>query len=119
MRSFSKGPKRVATEFQKSVWEALKLIPRGRVTTYKAIAEYLGTRAVRAVGSAVGKNPYAPKVPCHRVVPSSGELGNYSAEGGRTKKMELLRSEGVAVENGKIAEFKSLLFEFERGEEDG
>ncbi len=109
----------MATDFQKRVWEALKLIPKGRVTTYKAIAEYLGSRAVRAVGSAVAKNPYAPEVPCHRVVPSSGELGNYSAEGGSIRKMELLRSEGVVVENGKIVEFKSLLFEFERGEENG
>ena len=119
MRDFSRGQKRVATEFQKRVWEALKLIPEGRVTTYKAIAEYMGTRAIRAVGSAVGKNPYAPEVPCHRVVPSDGSLGNYSAPGGAKRKMELLAAEGVRVENGKIADFESLLFEYKKGKKDG
>ncbi len=109
----------MATEFQKRVWDALRLIPKGRVTTYGAIADHLGTRAVRAVGSAVGKNPYAPEVPCHRVVPSDGTLGNYSAPGGPKRKMELLAAEGIKVENGKIAGFETLLFEYERGREDG
>ncbi|BBG65883.1 methylated-DNA--protein-cysteine methyltransferase [Hydrogenimonas sp.] len=104
----------MATDFQKSVWEALKLIPKGRVTTYGAIGRYLGTRAYRAVGSAVGKNPYAPEVPCHRVVPADGRLGNYSAEGGRDRKADLLRSEGVSVKEGKIVNFESLLFEFDK-----
>ncbi len=109
----------MATEFQKRVWDALRLIPKGRVTTYKAIADHLGTRAVRAVGSAVGKNPYAPEAPCHRVVLSDGSLGNYSAPGGAKRKMELLAAEGVEVENGKIADFETLLFKYEKGKKDG
>ncbi len=115
MSAFLKGDSRVATEFQKRVWEALKLIPRGRVTTYGAIASYLGTKGVRAVGSAVGKNPYAPKVPCHRVVNAGGKLGNYSGEGGAKRKKELLESEGVIVKDGRIAAFEEHFFDYEKG----
>ena len=64
--------------FNKKVWLALKLIPRGRVTTYKELAKYLGKpKAARSVGNACGKNPDAPRVPCHRVVRSDGRLGGY------------------------------------------
>ena len=70
------------------------------------------SQAYRAVGSAVGKNPYAPKVPCHRVVNSNGKIGNYSADGGVTKKIELLEEEGVFVENGGIEDFEEKLFIF-------
>ena len=87
-------------------------IPRGSVTTYGAIAEYLGTQAVRAVGTAVGKNPNAPQVPCHRVVLSSGKIGNYSGEGGVTTKIKLLEEEGIIVKDGKIASFKACLYNF-------
>ena len=54
------------TAFQEDVYKALEKIPKGSITTYGAIAKYLGTKAVRAVGTAVGKNPNAPQVPCHR-----------------------------------------------------
>ncbi len=102
------------TPFQRRVWDALKLIPKGRVTTYGAIAAYLGTSAVRAVGTAVGKNPYAPEVPCHRVVPADGRLGNYSGEGGTERKRELLESEGVRVKDGKIADFERVFYDFSK-----
>ena len=102
----------MATEFQRRVWDALRRIPKGRVTTYGAIAAYLGTKAVRAVGTAVGKNPYAPEVPCHRVVPSNGKLGNYSGEGGAARKEALLESEGVRVKKGKIVDFERVLYDF-------
>lgn len=100
------------TPFQQEVLEALKKIPKGCVTTYGAIARYLGTDAVRAVGTAVGKNTDAPKVPCHRVVPSSGKVGNYSGEGGPRRKIELLEQEGVLVENGMIVDFEKRLYDF-------
>ncbi len=100
------------TPFQRRVWEAIALIPEGRVTTYSAIAAYLGTRAVRAVGTAVGKNPYAPEVPCHRVVPADGRLGNYSGEGGTARKQALLESEGVRVKEGKILDFERVFYDF-------
>lgn len=101
------------TPFQNSVYEALSLIPAGSVTTYGAIARYLGTKAVRAVGTAVGKNPYAPNVPCHRVVPLSGKIGNYSGAGGVMRKIALLEEEGVSVKNGRIVDFEQRLFTFQ------
>ena len=84
------------TTFQKKVLlEALK-IPRGKVVSYSDIAKRIGTpRAVRAVGSALGKNPYAPEVPCHRVIASNGSIGGYS--GGIRKKVALLKKEGIAI----------------------
>lgn len=101
------------TPFQRAVWEALKLIPEGRVTTYGDIAAYLGTKAVRAVGSAVGKNPDAPQVPCHRVVPADGSLGRYSGPGGAVRKQTLLAEEGVVIEDGRIVDFIARRFRFD------
>ena len=84
------------TEFQKKVWAALLLIPKGEVRSYEWVARKIGRpRAVRAVGSAVAKNPFAPDVPCHRVIRKDGSLGNYSGPGGVRRKRELLRREGV------------------------
>ncbi|WP_345977516.1 MGMT family protein [Sulfurimonas sp. HSL3-7] len=100
------------TPFQNEVYKAIEKIPKGRVTTYGAIACYLNTNAIRAVGTAVGKNPYAPKVPCHRVVLANGSIGSYSGEGGVERKIELLRQEGVAVEKGKIIDFEKRLFDY-------
>lgn len=102
----------MSTHFQEEVYRALEKIPKGRVTTYGAIAKYLGTKAVRAVGTAVGKNQNAPQIPCHRVVPSSGKIGNYSGEGGVDKKIKLLQEEGVVVVNGKIAAFEQRMYDF-------
>ncbi len=102
----------MATPFQRRVWSAIALIPKGRVTTYGAIARYLGTRAIRAVGTAVGKNPDAPKVPCHRVVKADGKIGNYSARGGVAAKIALLEKEGVKIEAGRVANFEDRLFDF-------
>lgn len=93
------------TGFNEKVWLALKLIPRGRVTTYKEIAKYLGRpEAARAIGNACNQNPDAPDTPCHRVVKSNGGLGGYAR--GMKKKIELLKREGVRVEKGKVKEFK-------------
>ncbi|MDA3947415.1 MAG: MGMT family protein [Helicobacteraceae bacterium] len=100
------------TPFQKEVYKALQKIPKGRVTTYGAIASYLNTKAIRAVGTAVGKNPNAPDIPCHRVVPSTGKVGNYSGVGGVNMKRTLLLEEGVAIENGKILHFEDTLYLF-------
>jgi methylated-DNA-[protein]-cysteine S-methyltransferase len=86
--------------FNQRVWAVCARVPRGKVTTYAAIARKLGTQAYRAVGNAMNKNPYAPKVPCHRVVGSDGSLTGFA--GGLEKKKRLLRSEGVAFANGKV-----------------
>ena len=98
------------TQFQSKVYELLKQIPKGKVTTYKIIAEKLGVEAYRAVGSACKRNPFAPKVPCHRVVASDGSLGGYS--GGLKRKIELLEKEGVKVIDNKIADFEEKLFKY-------
>jgi methylated-DNA-[protein]-cysteine S-methyltransferase len=83
------------TDFQKKVWKALLTIPKGEVRTYSWVATKIGTpKAVRAVGSAVAKNPLAPKVPCHRVIRKDGSLGGYSGPGGLAKKKQLLKKEG-------------------------
>jgi len=98
-------------EFNKKVWAALKLIPRGRVTTYKEIAKYLGKpRAARAVGNACGKNSNAPRVPCHRVVKSDGGLGGYAR--GAKKKIELLEGEKIKIKYNKIEDFKKKIYKY-------
>lgn len=101
------------TALQQSVWDALKKIPKGRVTSYSALAQFLGKpRAVRAVASAVGKNPNPPITPCHRVVQRDGRVGAYSGKGGVPTKIALLGSEGVFVRNGKICNFEQVYFDF-------
>lgn len=79
------------TEFQKRCYEKLSQVPAGKVTTYKDLAQALGTGAHRAVGTAMNKNPYAPEVPCHRVVKSDGTLGEYAF--GQEKKKAILTKE--------------------------
>ena len=87
--------------FDQRCYELLLQIPKGKVTTYGEIAHSLGTKAYRAVGQALNRNPNLLEVPCHRVVKSNGEVGGYA--GGSASKIELLREEGVEVsENGQI-----------------
>jgi methylated-DNA-[protein]-cysteine S-methyltransferase len=105
----------LALDFEERVWKLMESIPKGRVTTYALIAEKLNTRAYRAVGNACRKNPYAPRVPCHRVVRSDGSIGGF---GGKTsgmsveKKIRMLREEGVEIRDGKVADFERVLFRF-------
>jgi len=74
------------------------------VTTYAAFAKFIGRpRAARAVGNALNKNPYSPKVPCHRVVKSNGSLGGFA--GGARKKKQFLEREGVKIRNNKVIDF--------------
>lgn len=83
------------TAFQRAVWEELRRIPLGETRTYGEVAAAIGApKAVRAVGTACGKNPVAVVVPCHRVVPASGGVGNYGG-GGPKNKRELLKREGA------------------------
>lgn len=86
--------------FCEKVWAVTARIPAGRVVTYKQVAQALRCRSYRAVGLALGKNPYAPAVPCHRVVGSDGRLTGFA--GGLPAKRRLLLDEGVAVENGRV-----------------
>lgn len=101
--------------FFERCYALLRKVPRGKVTTYKALAEALGTKAYRAVGQAMNRNPYAPQVPCHRVVASDGSIGGFAH--GTKKKIEMLKKEGVVCRqvNGKqtILDFKKKMYFFE------
>ena len=82
------------TPFQRRVWETLLAIPEGKVASYADIALAIGSpRAVRAVGAACGKNPISWLIPCHRVLPSSGQLGHY--HWGATRKAAMLTWEAA------------------------
>ena len=86
------------TAFQKDVLVATAQIEKGEVLTYKQVAERIGRpRAYRAVGTALSKNPVAPRIPCHRVVRSDGDTGNYSGKGGRKGKRAMLAGEGAIL----------------------
>ena len=90
--------KLIGTKFQLKVWSYLKKIPPGSVKTYSQVAKAIRKpRAVRAVANAIGKNPYAPKIPCHRVIRSDGSLGGYSGKGGLKTKRLLLKKEGITL----------------------
>jgi len=83
--------------FADEVYKVLKDVPMGKVTTYKALGEKLGTKAYRAVGQALKNNPYAPEAPCHRVVRSDGSIGGFMG-----------KIEGTEIER-KIAILESFL----------
>ncbi len=85
--------------FNQRVWALTAQIPAGKVVTYADIATALGSKGCRAVGNAMNKNPYAPGVPCHRVVGSGGKLTGYA--GGLPMKERLLTEEGVRITRGK------------------
>ena len=82
------------TKFQIDVWNYLKKIPKGKVKTYKQVAKAINRpKSSRAGANACGKNPYAPTIPCHRVIRSDGNLGGYSGKGGVKRKIKLLKQE--------------------------
>lgn len=94
------------THFQKKVLSFTEKIPKGKITTYGELAKALKS-SPRAVGQALGANPYLIKISCHRIVKSDGNLGGYS--GGVKKKKKLLRKEGIEIKNKKIVNFKKYL----------
>ncbi|MCF7855106.1 MAG: MGMT family protein [Candidatus Pacebacteria bacterium] len=103
------------TVFQKRVYEAVSQVPVGRVTTYKLLGEHIGCGCYRAVGQALRRNPWAPHVPCHRVIASDGTLGGFA--GGRDgaeieRKQKLLASEGVEFSDGTLVD-PARIFRFE------
>tara|TARA_B100001741_G_C16265737_1_gene465276 strand:+ start:81 stop:356 length:276 start_codon:yes stop_codon:yes gene_type:complete len=86
------------TKFQIKVWKYLRNIPKGHVKTYKEVAKGINRpKSYRAVANACRKNPYAPKVPCHRVIKSDGTLGGFSGPGGIKTKKKLLKKEGFFI----------------------
>ena len=95
------------TPFQARVYDTLRKVPRGYVTTYKALAAAVGCGSPRAVGQAMKRNPYAPEVPCHRVIASDLTIGGFQGQTKGTsvrRKLELLKKEGVRFEGGRLAD---------------
>jgi methylated-DNA-[protein]-cysteine S-methyltransferase len=91
----------------------MEKIPKGRVTTYGLVAKKLNTKAYRAVGNACRRNPYAPRVPCHRVVRSDGTVGGFDGKtSGKNvkKKIQMLRKEHVEIIDGRIEDFAKVIF---------
>ncbi len=97
-------------QFNEKVLKLTKRIPKGKVTTYKIIAEKLNIRAYRAVGTALHNNKRPIIIPCYRVVNSNGFVGGYGK--GIKKKIELLKKEGIKIKNKKIQDFEKVLFRF-------
>ena len=105
---------RTATAFEEKVYDAVRMIPCGRVSTYRALGLAIGCGSSRAVGQALRRNPYAPEVPCHRVVRSDRSIGGFAGEEAGAeveRKKDLLEAEGVTFgDDGKVAE--AAMFDF-------
>jgi methylated-DNA-[protein]-cysteine S-methyltransferase len=98
------------TLFQQRVYAALRRVSTGRVTTYGLLARHLGCRSAQAVGQALRRNPFAPEVPCHRVIAADLRIGGFhGARGGAQirRKLRLLASEGVMFDaEGRLIEVR-------------
>jgi methylated-DNA-[protein]-cysteine S-methyltransferase len=108
--------KHMPTSFQECVYRAVKMIPRGKVTSYKNIAEHLGCASYRPIGQALRMNPYAPRVPCHRVIASDLTIGGFRGRREGTcvrRKLKLLEKEGVRFKNERL-ENKNLIYRFDK-----
>jgi methylated-DNA-[protein]-cysteine S-methyltransferase len=100
-------PVRKPTDFEMLVYQAVREVPIGYVTTYGEVARRLGRGTARSVGSALAKNPFAPEVPCHRVVRADGGLGGFNGETAgpeMDRKQQMLSCENVRfLPSGKVA----------------
>jgi len=90
--------------------DLLLQIPKGKVTTYKAIAHAMGMRGYRYVGQLLNRNHDPEKYPCYKVVQSDGKLGGFAL--GQTEKIRRLKSDGIEVRDGRVVNFSKVLFEF-------
>ncbi|MEK6916823.1 MAG: MGMT family protein [Nanoarchaeota archaeon] len=96
-------------------YELLRKVPAGKVTTYKELGKALNTKAYRAIGQAMKNNPNAPHTPCHRVVASDGSIGGFCGHTkGKeiTRKISMLKNEGIEFNGNKIKNFKEVLYKF-------
>lgn len=95
------------------VYDLCKKIPKGKVSTYGEIAKSMNTKAYRAVGRALACNPYAPKIPCHRILSSKGELHGFQGKKDKTAlkaKKELLEKEGIQFNGDLAVNFKNVFY---------
>lgn len=104
------------TPFQQRVYEAVSLIPKGKVSTYRDVARFIDCGSPRAVGQALRVNPYAPQVPCHRIIAASLTIGGFQgwrAGAAIERKRRMLALEGILFKAGQLAE-PGRLFSFSR-----
>lgn len=115
--------KTTVTPFQARVYAALCRVPAGRVTTYRELARDVGCGSAQAVGQALRRNPFAPQVPCHRVIASDGTLGGFNGMRGGPeleRKRRLLAAEGVLFDaTGRLVETERLLDAAEKSKRNG
>jgi len=95
--------------FNEKCYKILRKVPKGKVTTYREVARTLNSKAYRAVGNAMNKNPYAPVVACHRVINSNGDVGGFFS--GTKNKVRMLKAEGIEIKDNKI-DLDKYLFKF-------
>lgn len=117
IKEVSGSPRKYANlSFNEQVYDACSRVPEGRVITYRGLAQALNSKAYQAIGQALKRNPYAPRVPCHRVIKNDGAIGGFMGKtSGATinKKKELLAKEGVFFDQkGQITD-KKCIIEFE------
>lgn len=94
------------TDFQRKVYDATRLVRRGEVVTYGELARRIGCKSPQAVGQALRRNPFAPDVPCHRVVAANGNLCGFAGKRNGemiAKKRQLLENEGVTFVGDKVS----------------
>ncbi|MCK4634335.1 MAG: MGMT family protein [Candidatus Aenigmarchaeota archaeon] len=95
---------------KQKVYKLLKKIPKGKISTYKAVSVATGIHP-RAVGMILHVNPDPIGAPCYKIIKSDGSLGGYGGAGGVEKKIELLKRDGIEIRNGKV-DLKKYLHEF-------
>jgi len=96
---------------EEKVYKKLLDVPKGKVTTYKDLADSVGLKnGQRVIGKIMNKNKYPVIIPCHRVVMSNGEIGGYAY--GDKSKAKMLSNEGIKIQNGKILDFKNSVYRF-------
>ena len=100
---------KIDMRFSDNVYELCRRIPRGKVSTYGMIAGKMKTKACRAVGNALNKNPYK-SVPCHRVINSNGFVGQFSK--GTEAKIRMLKSEGIIIDKNGFIDLTKYLYKF-------
>lgn len=103
------------TLLAEKTYALLKKVPRGKITTYKSLGDALGTHGYRAIGQILRSNPFAPQVPCHRVIASDGTIGGFMGESVGSaieKKKELLQDEGIRFSGNNILDFEKVFFQF-------
>jgi methylated-DNA-[protein]-cysteine S-methyltransferase len=101
------NPDRPPTAFEEKVYDAVRLVPRGRVTTYALLGKAIGCRSSQAIGQALRRNPFAPGVACHRIIRSDLSIGGFGGENEGAeiqRKLRLLKAEGVFFKEGALVE---------------